>query len=224
MGTGQIIAAAGGGLAVVGAGTYALIQRAGMPSDEEISRAIPPASDAAGPAIVMQGTGISRGWSYREGHPRQGQAITSDRTMRSLALDPRIHGGLDIVGPLGTPVFAARTGVVLLAEPRRGYGRAVVLKHRGGLTTLYAHLNSIAVQPGQVVRGGQIIGALGQSSDARGGRTRFPTMGPHVHFSVHRGLPVATPSSGAERRYGTEPQAWLGSQGIRAILNQYRRS
>lgn len=216
--------AAGGGLAVVGAGTYALIQRAGMPSDEEISQAIPEAADSPAPAIVMQGTGIARGWSYRAGHPLEGQAIVRDSVMHSLAADPRVHGGLDIVGPLGTPVMAARAGVVLLGTGRNGYGRVVVLKHRGGVTTLYAHLNDIVVQPGQVVRGGQVIGFLGQSSDAQGGRTRFPTMGPHTHFSVHRGLPSALPSSGNERLYGTEPQAWLGTQGSRAILNQYSRT
>jgi murein DD-endopeptidase MepM/ murein hydrolase activator NlpD len=87
----------------------------------------------------------------------------------------RMHTGLDFPAPAGTPVLAARTGVVTVAEPIAGYGRTVALKHELGASTLYAHLSAILVRPGERVAAGQPIGRVGATGSATG---------PHLHFEV----------------------------------------
>jgi murein DD-endopeptidase MepM/ murein hydrolase activator NlpD len=100
---------------------------------------------------------------------------------------PRAHGsrrhlGIDIAAPRGTEIRAARGGRVRSAGRRSGYGRTVVLEHRGGFTSLYAHLSRIAVSSGQPVRAGQVIGWTGHSGNANG---------THLHFEIrHEGRPV----------------------------------
>ncbi len=85
------------------------------------------------------------------------------------------HTGVDIDAPYGTPVRAAADGMVTGAQMGAGYGRQVVLNHGHDVVTLYAHLSSIAVVPGQHVTCGQVIGYVGQSGRATG---------PHVHYEV----------------------------------------
>jgi murein DD-endopeptidase MepM/ murein hydrolase activator NlpD len=99
---------------------------------------------------------------------------------------PHFHTGLDLGAPLDTPVHAAADGVVLLAAASVddkgklvGYGNYVVVAHPDGFVTLYGHLDSIAVQAGQVVHQGEIIGQEGS--------TGWST-GPHVHLEIrHNG-------------------------------------
>jgi murein DD-endopeptidase MepM/ murein hydrolase activator NlpD len=86
------------------------------------------------------------------------------------------HSGIDLAAPLGTPVLAAETGIVLAAEMSTvGYGLYVLVDHGGGLATLYAHLNLLEVRAGDLVVRGSEIGKLGS--------TGFST-GPHLHFEV----------------------------------------
>jgi len=215
MGAEIIVGAAGAGIA--GAAAIAeLIRRANMPSQGQVNDLIPARNDQASPFLVTNGN-RGRGWVYRP----TGPAIFSDAAMHRQASNRGVHGGLDIISPIGAPVTAARTGVVLWAAPRTGYGNAVLLKHRNNMTTLYGHLSRIDVTPGEVVPGGRAVGMVGNTSDDRGGTTVFPNMGPHVHFSVHRGLPTIRISSADERRYGTEPLAWLGAQGTRISAARY---
>lgn len=87
----------------------------------------------------------------------------------------RLHAGLDIAAPLGTPIVAAAGGLVAFAGSRGGYGLVVVLDHGGGLETRYAHASALDVISGQPVRQGQVI--------ARVGSTGLST-GPHLHFEV----------------------------------------
>jgi murein DD-endopeptidase MepM/ murein hydrolase activator NlpD len=87
----------------------------------------------------------------------------------------RLHGGIDIDSDSGTPIAAAESGLVLLAESYGGYGKAVVIDHGGGLTTLYAHQSKLAVSAGDRVERGSVIGYVGC--------TGFCT-GPHLHFEV----------------------------------------
>lgn len=92
------------------------------------------------------------------------------------------HEGLDIVAPLGTPVRAAADGLVTGAGRMSGYGNAVHLTHGYGLATRYGHMSKVFVRPGQRVRKGDTIGAVGST-----GRST----GPHLHFEVYRsGRPV----------------------------------
>jgi murein DD-endopeptidase MepM/ murein hydrolase activator NlpD len=93
-----------------------------------------------------------------------------------------MHTGLDFPAPHGTPVLAARTGVVTVAESIAGYGSTVALKHELGASTLYAHLSAILVQPGEKVAAGQPLGRVGATGAATG---------PHLHFEVRvRGAAV----------------------------------
>ena len=93
-----------------------------------------------------------------------------------------MHTGLDFPAPMGTPVNAARTGVVTVARWLEGYGNTVAIRHELGVSTLYAHLSAILVQPGQRVAVGQPLGRVGASGSATG---------PHLHFEVRvRGAAV----------------------------------
>jgi murein DD-endopeptidase MepM/ murein hydrolase activator NlpD len=85
------------------------------------------------------------------------------------------HPGLDISGPLGTPIHATADGVVTSAELVNGYGRMVTIDHGHGVETLYGHMSGFAVTAGQPVSRGQVIGYIGHS-----GRTT----GNHVHYEV----------------------------------------
>jgi murein DD-endopeptidase MepM/ murein hydrolase activator NlpD len=85
------------------------------------------------------------------------------------------HSGLDIDAPFGAPVRAAADGAVSDASMGAGYGREVVLDHGHDVETVYGHLSSIAVVPGQHVARGQVIGYVGQSGRATG---------PHLHYEV----------------------------------------
>jgi murein DD-endopeptidase MepM/ murein hydrolase activator NlpD len=84
--------------------------------------------------------------------------------------------------PLGTPVFAAADGVVMLARPMAdstgtlvGYGNYVIIQHDAGLKTLYGHLLTIGVKEGDIVHRGQLVGLVGSTGNSTG---------PHTHFEV----------------------------------------
>jgi len=85
------------------------------------------------------------------------------------------HSGIDIDAPYGTPVRATAEGDVTGAPMGTGYGREIELDHGHDVLTVYGHLSSIAVVPGQHVTRGQIIGYVGQSGRATG---------PHLHYEV----------------------------------------
>ena len=88
----------------------------------------------------------------------------------------RFHTGLDYLAAAGTPVSAAGAGRVVVAGlTHDGYGRKVVVQHRGGVRTLYAHLSRIAARVGQRVAAGTRIGLVGATGQATG---------PHLHFEV----------------------------------------
>jgi len=92
------------------------------------------------------------------------------------------HTGVDISAPSGTTVQATADGVVLRAERFAGYGRLVIVDHGGGVQTYYAHLSSYSVIPGQEIRRGEAIGAVGST-----GRSTAP----HLHYEVRIGhIPV----------------------------------
>lgn len=89
----------------------------------------------------------------------------------------RLHAGIDISAPIGTPIYAAKAGTVLVAGTQSGYGTTVVLGH-GDMTTLYGHQSRLAVSAGASVGQGDVIGYVGNT-----GRST----GPHVHFETRYG-------------------------------------
>ena len=94
----------------------------------------------------------------------------------------QFHKGLDISNRMGTPVLAPAQGAVILAARDGAYGNSVEINHGGGIVTKYGHMQRWAVQPGQWVKRGEIIGYIGMS-----GRTT----GPHLHYEVRlNGVPV----------------------------------
>lgn len=97
--------------------------------------------------------------------------------------DPRYgitfyNPGIDIACPVGTPVYAAADGVVILASTIRGYGKTVIIDHGNDLITVYAHLGEIRVRTGESVKGGEVIALSGDS-----GLVERPV----VHFEVRVG-------------------------------------
>jgi murein DD-endopeptidase MepM/ murein hydrolase activator NlpD len=121
-------------------------------------------SAAAGP--VRQGSGqlswplnasISSGFGYRWG---------------------RLHAGIDMPVPEGTPIHAADGGRVAIAGWMGGYGNYTCIQHTGSLSTCYGHQSRIAVSVGQSVSQGQVIGYSGNTGHSTG---------PHLHFEVRVG-------------------------------------
>ena len=93
-----------------------------------------------------------------------------------------IHTGVDISAPTGTVARATADGVVEFASRFAGYGRLVIVNHGNGFETYYAHLARFDVMPGQEIRKGESIGAVGAS-----GRVTAP----HLHYEVRvRHAPV----------------------------------
>ncbi|HKJ69234.1 MAG TPA: M23 family metallopeptidase [bacterium] len=88
----------------------------------------------------------------------------------------RFHYGQDISARRGTPVHATADGVVRYAKRRGGFGLVVALDHGYGYETLYAHLSSMEVEPGDTIERGQKIGEVGNT-----GRSTAP----HLHYEVH---------------------------------------
>ncbi|MGA9375575.1 MAG: M23 family metallopeptidase [Mycobacterium sp.] len=105
-----------------------------------------------------------------------------------------LHGGIDVAGPIGTPILAASDGLVIEVGPTAGYGALVKLRHSDGTVTLYGHINSWLVSRGQRVMAGDQIATMGN----RGNST-----GPHLHFEVLM--------NGANR---IDPVPWLAKRGL----------
>ena len=86
------------------------------------------------------------------------------------------HNGMDIAANMGTAVYAADGGKVVLAEWYGGYGNCIMIDHGNGYKTLYGHLSYIGVKSGQSVTQGTTIGQVGSTGNSTG---------PHLHFEVY---------------------------------------
>lgn len=86
---------------------------------------------------------------------------------------PNNHTGTDIPAPRGTNILAARGGVVTISTYNSSYGNYVVVQHDNGVSTLYAHMNSRAVQEGDVVSQGQVLGYVGTTGSSTGNHLHF---------------------------------------------------
>ena len=125
-------------------------------------------ADAAAPSIV----------AIPSAEPVKGVAFTSSYGVRS---DPfrgtrAMHAGIDLAGPVGTPIYATADGVVGRSEYHNGgYGNLVELEHGRGIQTRYGHLSKLLVSPGQRVKRGDKIGLMGSTGRSTGS---------HLHYEV----------------------------------------
>jgi len=87
------------------------------------------------------------------------------------------HDGVDIAAPEGTPIRAIEYGEVVYSDQLRGYGNIVIIRHAGGLVSVYAHNQANLVREGQQVARGEVIAKVGST-----GRVT----GPHLHFEIRR--------------------------------------
>lgn len=123
-----------------------------------------------------------------DGEPRSSAYIPSGRPVEKLVLtsnfgvrsDPfnggaRMHKGIDIPGPIGTPIHATADGIVNRAGWASGYGNLVQISHGNGMETRYGHMSKLLVAPNSYVHRGQVIGLMGSTGRSTGS---------HLHYEV----------------------------------------
>ncbi len=115
----------------------------------------------------------------------------------------RLHAGMDYAAPTGTPIHAVSDGRVVFAGRHGGHGNFVQLSHSGGIGTGYAHMSRIAVDSGERVKRGQIIGYVGSTG---------LSTGPHLHYEVYRNGRTVNPTS-----VKFEQQAQLAGRELQAF-------
>ncbi|MDZ4728720.1 MAG: M23 family metallopeptidase [Xanthomonadales bacterium] len=125
--------------------------------------------------ITPTGWPVKNGW-ISSGYGERTDPYSGERTH---------HDGLDFVGKRGSDVLSVANGVVVWAGNRNGYGKTVEIDHGNGYQTLYAHNDSLVVQPGDSIKAGQVIAKLGSSGRAQA---------PHVHFEVLQNGNTVNPS------------------------------
>jgi len=130
------------------------------------------AAERAAKGIVIKGGTGKFIW------PLQGR-ITSRYGYRRSPFSARrqFHTGVDIANSYGSPIKAADGGQVIFAGWWGGYGKAVIIDHGKGFSTVYGHMSRIYVQQDEQVSQGQVIGLVGS--------TGYST-GPHLHFEVRK--------------------------------------
>lgn len=98
----------------------------------------------------------------------------------------RNHQGIDIPGPVGTPIYATADGIVGRAQWAGGYGKLVELEHGNEIQTRYGHLSALNVTFGQRVQKGDLIGYMGSTGRSTGS---------HLHYEVRIGGAAVNPTS-----------------------------
>ena len=197
------VGAAGPAGHVTAAHPYAAVPVQAPAGDEAPGKALPPGlpdpGDASGPAadtvqrkprpvpVVAKVAAATGRWV----NPLPSAGVTSCFGQRW----GRLHAGVDLAAPHGTPIVAAGAGVVVAAGAEGGYGNAILIDHGNGYLTHYGHLSATAVVAGQHVAAGQHIGDEGSTGHSTG---------PHLHFEVHEG----------HYQNPVEPTAWMHAHGV----------
>ncbi len=132
-------------------------------------------TEGSGPDEPTPTEPISNGWL----RPSNGR-LTSGYGYRTHPVHggQRLHAGVDLASPTGSPVRASREGIVSFVGWMSGYGNTVMVSHGDGMVTLYAHLSSYAVSYDDFVLQGDTVGGVGMTGTATG---------PHLHFEVRVG-------------------------------------
>lgn len=175
--------------------TLALIHVSRNDATQSFSPALLRVSREERPATV---SALAR---YPDFHPPLGVPLqtTSSFSMRLHPFTQRFthHDGTDFAAPLFSPVFATEKGTVVEAKYDALAGNYIVLRHPGGWSSRYMHLNKMSVVPGQSVNRGSVIGFSGNT-----GRST----GPHLHFELaYRGVPVNSANLLVASHLGTFP-------------------
>jgi murein DD-endopeptidase MepM/ murein hydrolase activator NlpD len=110
--------------------------------------------------------------------PVEGQHISGFGTrVHPIDHTERLHSGMDIAAPIGTPIQAAAAGQVVFSGTQAGYGNVVLIQHAEGYASLYAHNTANLVSVGMIVSPGQPIATVGSTGQSTG---------PHLHFEVRK--------------------------------------
>lgn len=161
----------------VAAGAETLVNIPGMPSvvGDVLGPIIPPSASAAlAEAVVKPAEGtLTSGFGPRWG---------------------TMHNGIDIANVQNTPIHAIMSGTVIDAGPASGYGQWIRIRHDDGATTVYGHMETLAVAVGERISAGQYIAGMGN---------RGQSTGTHLHFEIH-------PSGSGP----IDPQPWFAERGI----------
>ena len=175
-----------GGVAVAGALSVAAPAQAATDDDDPYGD-VPAAAAKADQndagfanlfASLQRLDGVTKASAYiPSGRPVSKLSLTSNFGVRS---DPfnggaRMHKGIDIPGPVGTPIYATADGVVSRAGWANGYGNLVQITHGSGMETRYGHMSKLLVASNSYVKRGQIIGLMGSTGRSTGS---------HLHYEV----------------------------------------
>ena len=174
------------------------IAGAAMSRGVELVTVKPEANAAVHAEELAKGVAFAAERAEREARLQRPLFVLPTRAMFTSGFGYRwgaLHGGVDLAGPIGTPIHAVSDGVVVDAgATNSGYGAWVKIRHSDGTVTLYGHINSWTVQIGQRVFAGDQIATIGN---------RGYSTGPHLHFEVLLG--------GTSQ---TDPVPWLAARGV----------
>lgn len=115
--------------------------------------------------------------SIPSARPVEGVSLTSGYGVRSDPFRNRaaMHAGIDLAGPIGTPIYATADGVVSYSGWMRGYGNLIEVAHGKAVETRYGHLSKLLVKNNMRVKRGQLIGLMGSTGRSTGS---------HLHYEV----------------------------------------
>jgi hypothetical protein len=185
----------GTGLAAVLMGAVAVVSaHAGLPSREEAAAQLVP---AVAPAVVANHPSIDQA-KFAFLAPLNGFAVNSPFGLRKMPWEEggRLHEGVDIAAPIGTPIRVTLAGTVLRTGVDGGYGRFVEVAHGDGLTSLYAHLGPTApgLTAGMALPTGFIVAYVGDSGRSTGS---------HLHFEIREDGRPLNPAAFMGRTFAT---------------------